>query len=194
MFSTIKFKKLTKALFAAGLVFAANGYAADTEQDHIIKVKTLLDDVKVMVSEGTDVHVIKLDKADLDSAELVEKLDQLPESARGKVEALLAQINEHDTDNMVVLADKVIESVGEGGLAKKVMFISGNNELELELPPEPPLPPGAVKPVKPVKVFKIALDGDDAGSHEYKLLAALLKKAQLSPEQIDELQTLLNEK
>ncbi|TLX47726.1 hypothetical protein C1E24_06965 [Pseudoalteromonas phenolica] len=199
MFSTIKYKKVAKALAAAGIVFAASSYATDKEALHVIKVKQINDDVKVMVSEGhnSDVRVIKLDKADLNSEVLVEKLADLPDEARQKIEEVLEQIDLND-NKVTVFADKVVQKLGKDGEVNKVVFVQHDSEdFTLHLPPEPPLPPGAPKPVKPAKapkIFKFSFGTDGEGDHEFKLITSLLKETKLTPEQIDELQTLLNEK
>lgn len=199
MFSTIKYKKAAKALAAAGLVFAASSYATDQEALHVIKVKQINDDVKVTVSEGhnTDVRVIKLDKADLGSEVLVEKLGDLPIEARQRVEEVLEQIDLND-NKVTFFADKVIQKLGKDGEVNEMVFVQHDSEdFALHLPPEPPLPPGAPKPVKPAKapvVFKFSFGEDGEGDHEFKLITSLLKETKLTPEQIDELQTLLNEK
>ncbi|MFY8301018.1 hypothetical protein AAEU28_19800 [Pseudoalteromonas sp. SS15] len=199
MFSTIKYKKVAQALAAAGLVFAASSYATDTETHHVIKVKQINGDVKVMVSEGhnSNVRVIKLDKAELGSDVLAEKLADLTVETRQKVEEVLEQIDLND-NKVTIFADKVVQKLGKDGEVNKVVFVQHNSEdFTLHLPPEPPLPPGAPKPVKPTKapkVFKFSFDADGEGDHGFKLITSLLKETKLTPEQIDELQTLLNEK
>lgn len=203
MFSTIKYKKGAKALAAAGLVFAASSYATDIETHHVIKVKQIDGDVKVMVNEGhnNDVRVIKLDKADLGSEELAEKLAEklaeLPDETRQKVEEVLQQIDV-EVDGVSIFSDKVLQTFDKDGAVNKMVFVQHDSEdFTLHLPPEPPLPPGAPNPVKPTKapkVFKFSFGADGEGDHEFKLISSLLKETKLTPEQIDELQTLLNEK
>ena len=199
MFSTIKYKKVAKALAAIGIVFAASSYATDKEALHVIKIKQVNDDVKVMVSEGhnSDVRVIKLDKADLGSEVLVEKLADLPDETRQKVEEVLQQIDV-EVDGVSIFSDKVLQTFDKGGAVNKMVFVQHDSEdFTLHLPPEPPLPPGAPKPVKPTKapkVFKFSFGTDGEGDHEFKLISSLLKETKLTPEQIDELQILLNEK
>ncbi len=199
MFSTIKYKKVAKALAAAGIVFAASSYATDKEALHVIKVKQINDDVKVMVSEGhnSDVRVIKLDKADLGSEVLIEKLADLPNETRQKVEEVLQQIDV-EVDGVSIFSDKVLQTFDKDGAVNKMVFVQNDSEdFTLLLPPEPPLPPGAPQPVKPAKapkVFKFSFGADGEGDHEFKLISSLLKETKLTPEQIDELQTLLNEK
>jgi len=199
MFSTIKYKRVVKALAAAGIVVAASSYAADKEAHHVIKVKQINDDVKVMVSEGhnSDVRVIKLDKEDLASDVLVEKLADLPDETREKVEEVLSQISAKGDDGVFLFSDKVVQTVSEDGKSKQMVFIHGGEGFKLHLPPEPPMPVDPAQPVKPIKtakVFKFSIGTDGEGDHEFKLISSLLKEAQLTPEQIDELQTLLNEK
>jgi hypothetical protein len=199
MFSTIKYKKVVKALAAAGFVFAASSYATEKETHHMIKVKQIHDDVKVMVSEGhnSDVRVIKLDKAELGGDVLAEKLADLPDETRAKVEEVLSQINTKGENGVFLFSDKVVQTFAGDGEGKKMVFVHGGEDFALHLPPEPPLPPGAPKPVKPAKapkVFKFSFGADGEGDHEFKLITSLLKETKLTPEQIDELQTLLNEK
>lgn len=199
MFSTIKYKKVAKALAAAGIVFAASSYATEKETHHMIKVKQIHDDVKVMVSEGhnSDVRVIKLDKAELGSDVLAEKLADLPDETRAKVEEVLSQISTKGEEGVFLFSDKVVQTFAGDGEGKKMVFVHGGEDFALHLPPEPPLPPGAPKPVKPTKapkVFKFSFGADGEGDHEFKLITSLLKETKLTPEQIDELQTLLNEK
>ena len=199
MFSTIKYKKIANALAAAGFIFASTSYASDKESQHSIKIKQIQDDVKVMVSEGhnSDVRVIKLDKADLGRDALEEKLDDLPDDMREKIESLLEQIDIQGNE-VTILSDKLVQTFGEDGTFHKTIILQQDSEdFTLHLPPEPPLPPGAPKPAKPtngLKVFKFSFDGDGKGEYEFKLLSALLKESNLSVEQLDELQTLLNEK
>lgn len=178
-------KQISMVAITLGTLFTASSYASD--EVHTLKIHKMNDDVKVMVSEGDNVQVIKIDKSELSDTDLDEKLSSLPEETRSKIKDLLADAKiMHHSGKFVYFDD------GEDGKKiEKVIMLGDVNELDMPVAPVPPVPP---HPAKPVKVMKFAFNTHGDNDHLFGALTAMLKEAKLTPEQIDELQTLLNQK
>lgn len=194
MLLTHSLNKFSQLLLVSGLMLASGVVAAQNTQTTMIKLEQDLSDLKVMVNEGQGNHVIHFDKSELGSAQLDEKISQLPAESQEKVRKLLTQIESGEGKNVFVLKDKVIEAYTDGDdITHKMVFISQGYELNIDIPP-PPAAPNAPKHPEHVKVMKFALDIEGEGGHEFAVIKSLLQNATLTPEQIDEIQTLLNSK
>lgn len=189
MLVTHSLNKLSQLVLASGLLLASGLVAAQNVQTTVVKLEKDASDMKVMVDEGQGAHVIQFDSSELGSAELDDKISQLPAEAQEKVRKLLTQIESGEGKNVFVLKDKTIETYMDGdGSDHKVMFISHAEDINVEIPPAPAHP-------EHVKVMKFALEMDGGEkNHEFMMIKSLLKSATLTPEQIDEIQTLLNKK
>ncbi|MDP5214786.1 hypothetical protein ORJ66_17175 [Pseudoalteromonas tunicata] len=189
MFMLNKFSQL---LLSAGLMVASGLVMAEQAKTTVIKLEKELSDVKVLVDEGQGSQFIHFDKSELGSAELDEKINQLPADTQEKVRKLLAKMAAGDGKNVFILDDKTIETFSDD-TSHKMVFISNGDELNFDIPSPPPAP-NAPAQSHNVKVMKFAFEMDGEEGHEFMLIKTLLQKAKLNPEQIDEIQTLLNSK
>ena len=194
MLVTHSLNKLSQLVLVSGLLLTSGLVAAKHVQTTVVKLEKDASDMKVMVDEGQGAHVIQFDSSELGGAELDDKISQLPAEAQEKVRKLLTQIESGEGKNVFVLKDKVIEAYTDGDdITHKMVFISQGDELNIDIPP-PPAAPNAPKHPEHVKVMKFALDIEGEGGHEFAVIKSLLQNATLTPEQIDEIQTLLNSK
>lgn len=191
MFMLNKFSQL---LLSAGLMVASGLVMAEQAKTTVIKLEKELSDVKVLVDEGQGSQFIQFDTSELGSAELDEKINQLPADTQEKVRKLLAKMESGEGKNVFIMDDKTIETFSDGDdTSHKMVFISNGDELNFDIPSPPDAPDIPAEPHK-VKMMKFAFEMAGEEGHEFMLIKTLLQKAKLNPEQIDEIQTLLNSK
>lgn len=103
MFMLNKFSQL---LLSAGLMVASGLVMAEQAKTTVIKLEKDLSDVKVLVDEGQGSQFIQFDTSELGSAELDEKINQLPADTQEKVRKLLAKMESGEGKNVFIMDDK----------------------------------------------------------------------------------------
>lgn len=204
-----KLKLVLGAMLTAGLLATGASYAGDSERDReVIRIKAELgESVKVFVGDDGEHQKYDFTSEELENLENVEaELGDLDESLRKKVIDLLSKLSLHPDAKIIEMKDM---DITKGEHESSIFMLKTGNEddaLHIEIDVEGE----AANPEKQFRIAKILANGH--GSHKSvhkgmkwhmgkgdkkqmaKVLKKLIKRADLSPEEVEELRALLDEK
>jgi len=155
----------------------------------------------IRVKEDGKSHYIKFDSDDLDSDEFESKLDELPKELQNKIRNIISNMH-LGVDGMKIInfendsnADSSIYMFKILKDNSKNMVIAGNDSGDIvELHQEVEIfHSNDENHEERVKVIKFDLGGEHVSS-EFNLIKSLLTEVKLSPEQITQIQDVLNTK
>jgi len=155
----------------------------------------------IRVKEDGKSHYIKFDSDDLDSDEFESKLDELPKELQNKIRNIISNMH-LGVDGMKIInfendsnADSSIYMFKILKDNSKNMVIAGNDSGDIvELHQEVEIfHSNDENHEERVKVLKFDLEGEHVSS-EFNLIKSLLTEVKLSPEQITQIQDVLNTK
>jgi len=152
----------------------------------------------IQIKKDGKSHVIKFDSDDLESDEFYSKLDKLPKEMQSKIKNIISNMH-LDTDDMQIVnfdhdgsSTHMFKVMKDN--SKKMVIVNGDSDELVELHKEIRINYSDDEHHDGlVKVIKLDFGGTDENS-EFNLIRSLLTDVELTPEQITQIQDVLNTK